>query len=199
MVGLSPLAQVARPRKGDTDDLRECDHRVVPRSRSVRPFLNDPKPQGTTSLPSCIPGGCPMSHDQRRGARRQAGGRARSDAVSAAWMSRPSPSAPLTAITARTACGAATSTTARAIGPRCCGSLMEPIAITVRGDGEWILVHRCNGCDVVHLNRTAGDDNPLILLRWRSGRSPSHRSRSNGSASCERDGPSPTLRRRRSA
>jgi hypothetical protein len=46
-----------------------------------------------------------------------------------------------------------------------CGSLMEPIAITVRGDGEWVLVHRCTGCDELHLNRTAGDDNPLILLR----------------------------------
>jgi RNHCP domain len=46
-----------------------------------------------------------------------------------------------------------------------CGSLMEPIAITVRGDGEWVLVHRCTGCDVLHLNRTAGDDNPLLLLR----------------------------------
>jgi RNHCP domain-containing protein len=46
-----------------------------------------------------------------------------------------------------------------------CGSLMEPIAITVRGDGEWVLVHRCTGCDELHLNRTAGDDNPLMLLR----------------------------------
>ena len=46
-----------------------------------------------------------------------------------------------------------------------CGSLMEPIGITVRGDGEWVLVHRCTGCDEVHLNRTAGDDNPLALLR----------------------------------
>lgn len=46
-----------------------------------------------------------------------------------------------------------------------CGSLMEPIAITVRGAGEWVLVHRCNGCDDVHLNRAAGDDNPLSLLR----------------------------------
>ena len=46
-----------------------------------------------------------------------------------------------------------------------CGSLMEPIAIAVRGDGEWVLVHRCRGCDEVHLNRTAGDDNPLMLLR----------------------------------
>ena len=42
---------------------------------------------------------------------------------------------------------------------------MEPIGITVRGDGEWVLVHRCVGCDEVHLNRTAGDDNPLVLLR----------------------------------
>jgi DNA-directed RNA polymerase subunit RPC12/RpoP len=46
-----------------------------------------------------------------------------------------------------------------------CGSLMEPIAITVRGDGEWVLVHRCTGCDALRLNRTAGDDNPLVLMR----------------------------------
>lgn len=46
-----------------------------------------------------------------------------------------------------------------------CGSSMEPIAITVRGDGEWVLVHRCVGCDDIHLNRTAGDDNPLVLVR----------------------------------
>jgi RNHCP domain len=46
-----------------------------------------------------------------------------------------------------------------------CGSLMEPIAISVRGDGEWVLVHRCMGCDELHLNRAAGDDNPLMLLR----------------------------------
>jgi len=46
-----------------------------------------------------------------------------------------------------------------------CGSLMEPIAICVRGDGEWVIVHRCTGCDELHLNRTAGDDNPLLLLR----------------------------------
>ncbi|HEX9123199.1 MAG TPA: RNHCP domain-containing protein [Actinomycetota bacterium] len=46
-----------------------------------------------------------------------------------------------------------------------CGSLMEPIAIGVRGDGEWVIVHRCTGCDELHLNRAAGDDNPLVLLR----------------------------------
>jgi hypothetical protein len=46
-----------------------------------------------------------------------------------------------------------------------CGSAMEPIAICVRGDGEWVLVHRCTGCDEVHLNRIAGDDSPLLLVR----------------------------------
>ena len=46
-----------------------------------------------------------------------------------------------------------------------CGSSMEPIAVTVRGDGEWVLVHRCLACEIVHLNRSAGDDNPLLLLR----------------------------------
>jgi hypothetical protein len=28
-----------------------------------------------------------------------------------------------------------------------------------------VLVHRCAGCDELRLNRTAGDDNPLLLLR----------------------------------
>jgi RNHCP domain len=46
-----------------------------------------------------------------------------------------------------------------------CGSSMEPIAIHVRPDGEWALVHRCAGCRTVHVNRIAGDDNPLPLLR----------------------------------
>jgi hypothetical protein len=46
-----------------------------------------------------------------------------------------------------------------------CGSSMEPIAITVRKDGEWVLIHRCTGCGVLHSNRTAGDDSPLLLVR----------------------------------
>jgi len=45
-----------------------------------------------------------------------------------------------------------------------CGASMEPIAVTARRDGEWLLVHRCLGCDELHLNRSAGDDNPLLLL-----------------------------------
>lgn len=46
-----------------------------------------------------------------------------------------------------------------------CGSAMEPIAISVRGRGEWVLVHRCTRCHEIHLNRVAGDDNPLVLVR----------------------------------
>jgi RNHCP domain len=46
-----------------------------------------------------------------------------------------------------------------------CGATMEPIGVTARRDGEWLLVHRCLGCGVLHLNRTAGDDNPLLLLQ----------------------------------
>lgn len=42
---------------------------------------------------------------------------------------------------------------------------MEPIAVAVRGDGEWVLVHRCAGCGALDLNRIAGDDNPLLLTR----------------------------------
>jgi hypothetical protein len=42
---------------------------------------------------------------------------------------------------------------------------MEAIAVTVRGDGEWVLIHRCTGCDELRANRIAGDDNPLVLVR----------------------------------
>jgi len=46
-----------------------------------------------------------------------------------------------------------------------CHARMEAIAITVRGDGEWVLIHRCAGCDELSANRIAGDDNPLLLVR----------------------------------
>lgn len=46
-----------------------------------------------------------------------------------------------------------------------CGSGMEPIAISVRGKGEWVIIHRCTGCGSLKLNRAAGDDSPLLLLR----------------------------------
>ena len=46
-----------------------------------------------------------------------------------------------------------------------CKASMEPIAITVRNDGEWVLIHRCAACGVLHSNRAAGDDNVLLLVR----------------------------------
>ena len=46
-----------------------------------------------------------------------------------------------------------------------CAGSMEPIAVTVGDDGEWSLVHRCGGCAAVRVNRIAGDDNALVLMR----------------------------------
>ena len=46
-----------------------------------------------------------------------------------------------------------------------CAGAMEPIAVAVRADGEWALVHRCAGWSTVRLNRVAGDDNPLALMQ----------------------------------
>ena len=43
--------------------------------------------------------------------------------------------------------------------------MSRPIAVCVRTDGEWALVHRCGGCATVHVNRIAGDDNPLTLMQ----------------------------------
>jgi len=40
----------------------------------------------------------------------------------------------------------------------------EPIAVSVRRDGEWMLIHRCNECSVLKANRIAGDDNEVALL-----------------------------------
>jgi hypothetical protein len=46
-----------------------------------------------------------------------------------------------------------------------CHGSMEPIAVHARSNGEWALVHRCGACEAVRLNRTAGDDNALMLMR----------------------------------
>lgn len=45
-----------------------------------------------------------------------------------------------------------------------CAGLMMPIAIAARRDGEWSLVHHCQRCHAVRLNRVAGDDSPFLLL-----------------------------------
>ncbi len=44
-----------------------------------------------------------------------------------------------------------------------CHGPMEPIAIGTRQE-EWILIHRCRSCGVLHANRSAGDDDALQLL-----------------------------------
>ena len=46
-----------------------------------------------------------------------------------------------------------------------CHGSMEPIAICVRCNDEWALVHRCTACGQARINRIAGDDNPLALMR----------------------------------
>ena len=45
-----------------------------------------------------------------------------------------------------------------------CGGDMEPVAVEVRKDGEWALVHRCRACGVLGANRIAGDDNAMVLM-----------------------------------
>ncbi len=45
-----------------------------------------------------------------------------------------------------------------------CGAIMEPIAISVRHDKEWVIIHRCSGCGALKENRIAGDDNEMALL-----------------------------------
>lgn len=42
---------------------------------------------------------------------------------------------------------------------------MEPIAVTVRTESRWVLIHRCTNCGRLRLNKTAGDDNVLLLMQ----------------------------------
>ena len=41
---------------------------------------------------------------------------------------------------------------------------MEPIAVWVRRDGEWAIVHRYKRCGTLSSNRVAADDNPMKLM-----------------------------------
>ena len=45
-----------------------------------------------------------------------------------------------------------------------CGGIMDPVAVWVRKDGEWAIIHRCRRCGALSSNRVAADDNPLKLL-----------------------------------
>ncbi|MFG3441960.1 RNHCP domain-containing protein [Nonomuraea sp. NPDC047897] len=46
-----------------------------------------------------------------------------------------------------------------------CRGRMAAFSVTVRGDGEWLIIHHCEACGVLSANRIAGDDNALALLR----------------------------------
>jgi RNHCP domain len=45
-----------------------------------------------------------------------------------------------------------------------CGARMEPVGYFQRPNGEYVLVHRCLGCDFERFNRIAADDNFDLLL-----------------------------------
>lgn len=46
-----------------------------------------------------------------------------------------------------------------------CRARMEALCMSVRPDGEWMIIHRCVSCGELSANRIAGDDNPLALVR----------------------------------
>lgn len=45
-----------------------------------------------------------------------------------------------------------------------CGGYMDPIAVWVRKNGEWTILHRCRRCGKIVSNRCAADDNPMKLM-----------------------------------
>lgn len=45
-----------------------------------------------------------------------------------------------------------------------CGGVMEAIAVWVRKNGEWAIIHRCKICGALSSNRIAADDNPMKLI-----------------------------------
>ncbi len=45
-----------------------------------------------------------------------------------------------------------------------CGGVMDAIAVWVRKDGEWAVIHRCRSCGGLSSNRIAADDNEYKLI-----------------------------------
>jgi len=41
---------------------------------------------------------------------------------------------------------------------------MEPVAVWVKKNGEWAIIHRCKRCGSFSSNRIAADDNPMKLM-----------------------------------
>lgn len=46
-----------------------------------------------------------------------------------------------------------------------CRGRMGALSLSVRQDGEWLLIHHCLTCGALSANRIAGDDNALPLVR----------------------------------
>lgn len=46
-----------------------------------------------------------------------------------------------------------------------CQGLMEPIGVTTRRTGEYVLLHKCQKCGFERLNRVAGDDDTELLTK----------------------------------
>ncbi|MFJ6771587.1 RNHCP domain-containing protein [Kitasatospora sp. NPDC091257] len=46
-----------------------------------------------------------------------------------------------------------------------CGGRMTALSLSVRADGEWMIIHQCLSCGELSANRIAGDDNALTLVR----------------------------------
>ncbi len=46
-----------------------------------------------------------------------------------------------------------------------CGGLMEPVGVTTRRTGEYVLVNRCTKCGAERYNRVASDDNGELLTK----------------------------------
>ncbi|MGW6226590.1 RNHCP domain-containing protein [Cellulosimicrobium cellulans] len=46
-----------------------------------------------------------------------------------------------------------------------CHGRMEALSLTARPDGEWLIIHQCLTCSGLSVNRIAGDDNALVLMR----------------------------------
>ena len=41
---------------------------------------------------------------------------------------------------------------------------MDAVAVWVRKNGEWAIIHRCRMCGAFSSNRIAADDNPMKLM-----------------------------------
>ena len=45
-----------------------------------------------------------------------------------------------------------------------CGGVMDAVAVWVRKNGEWAVIHRCRRSGKLSSNRVAADDNPMKLM-----------------------------------